>query len=177
MNDSKEIPNILVDFYKKYDKYIVGEPYVFKLCSDVSNNSVYKEWLVIMQKLDDTLTNEKRSDVLFMDHAKFRANKLKVIEIVNVHDTNITQNCIVNAFDRKKTVYTVGDIVKPDEYDANINKVCSNGIHYYRSLLAAYSYRDPPSMHTGVWMQFSDNGTYTKTYYVAGKEIPSNDKE
>jgi hypothetical protein len=59
MIDSKEMSNVLVELHKKYEKYVDDEMYVFKLCSDVSDdsNSVYKEWLVILQKLDDTLTN------------------------------------------------------------------------------------------------------------------------
>src|SRR5438128_254473 len=53
---------------------------VFKSCD--------YEWIVVLKKLSDTLTNEDRHCVVDARYAKFRANKLKVMLIFNKLNPN-----------------------------------------------------------------------------------------
>ena len=55
-------------------EYIVDPKYVFKSCGN---------YIVVLQKLLDTITNESRSDVSNAMYANYRANKLRVILIIN----------------------------------------------------------------------------------------------
>jgi hypothetical protein len=117
-------------------KYTNNESYVYKLCRDVSLQSIEISnedkravWLVIMQKLDDTKTNEDRKSVVNKNYAKFRANRLKVINIIHAHDPSIilSKNYIVNEYEDILTMYEIGNIVVANDYDEDINKVCSEG--------------------------------------------------
>ena len=61
--------------------------YVFKSCS--------RDWIVVLQKLADTITNESRP-VVDADCAKFRANKLQVVDIIHKFDQT-TRDSICNS--------------------------------------------------------------------------------
>lgn len=128
--------------------------YVFKKCVDVDDSEYEgkeRKWLVVLEKLSDTRTTEKRDGVYNPNFAKFRADKLKVIEIINVNNLNNDKKSITNVYtDNKyegyddviyhKMVYTVNDVVFPDFFDDCIDNVCSNGIHYFKSFDMAFAY-------------------------------------
>jgi antitoxin component YwqK of YwqJK toxin-antitoxin module len=203
-----------------------NKSYVYKLCNDeLSRKDKSRKWLVIMRKLSltedyprSTKTNEKRSNVHKPDMrtAKFRADELEVVKIININKPSRTKKYVVNitktsnakanmranvrantrantranvranaradmrdnaradmrdnardnvkdntsddCIDNIKTKYVVGEIIKSDKYDDNIENVCSPGIHYFKSPIAAYYYRDVPSDFTGRWYKFYDNG-------------------
>src|SRR5579863_7490121 len=126
MTDKK---STLDDLTQKYKTYIDDASYVYKLCCDMVDKYAAREWLVILQKLEDTKTNEDRKDVADHLHAKFRADKLKVVEIVSVLDPRITKDFVVNEFHNIRAKYTKGEIVSPDRYEKCIDNVCSGGIH------------------------------------------------
>lgn len=160
--------------------------YVYKLC----NNNFYgknsqREWLVIMEKLPDTITNESRTGVINPLCAKFRADKLKVTAIINVN-TLCTIDSITNYYSQinhppwriaapiflateylvLETTYTVGEIAIPNSFDSNLSKVCTSGIHYFRSIEPAFYYRDSPPGFKGLWPTWSDNGVRQSNRYV-----------
>lgn len=188
MTDSKlkEISvSKLHELQKLCKKYIDDDSYLFKICHDITNSLENKgrKWLVIMQKLKDTKTNEKRDDIKDIKYAKCRANKLKVIGIIDIDNPNVTSSCIVNEYidnfssniERKlKTTYTVNEIVEPDKYDEDINNVCSSGIHYFKTLERAYYYKDANKNHkyTGYWADWGDSGNkILEGAYANGKKI------
>src|SRR5438552_1369387 len=85
----KSAIEILKCIKNKYKHYIDCENplYVYKMCTSFNNNNgklEKNEWLVIMKKLPDTVTNESRKNAFNCKYAKYRANKLEVIEIINV---------------------------------------------------------------------------------------------
>lgn len=153
--------------------------YVFKLCRDVKAIDKSRKWLVILKKPErsnELLTNEKRAGVIDHKCAKFRANGLIVVEIINIHDPKITKKVIVNRYTeqtvKKDTIYEVGKLVKPDVYDENIDNVYGGGIHYFETLLPAFYYRSLPSKYTGEWSVWHDNGQLKfKGYYMNGKRV------
>ncbi len=103
----------------------------------MATNYCYKScginWIVKMEKLPDTITNENRKDVVNKLTAKFRANKLKVTDIFNKFD-NTKINEITNSCFTKQLTYKIGEIVVADNFDPNIDNVCSSGIHYFNSI-------------------------------------------
>lgn len=145
---------LLKKMHKKYP-YESDESYVYKLCYSTTNQ---KTWIVIMQKLKETKTNEERKRVYEKMLAKFRADKLKVIEIFNAIDPDETTTMIVNRFNKKTLTYEVGKIVEADKYDENIDKVCSGGVHYFKSLDAAFYFNRPLAGCTGYWFDINGDG-------------------
>lgn len=151
--------------------------FVYKLIVDDTKNSTgnCENWLVVMKKLEDTTkaeptqtkTNENRSNVIDENYAKFRADKLKVVEIINVDNPKITRDKIVNKFKfdydmtlsvNNETIYEVDKITECKYYDDDIDVVCSHGIHYFKTLVPAFYLRVPPANYTGVWIKWYDNG-------------------
>ncbi len=122
-----------------YETYINDPKYVYKSCQE--------EWIVILQKLDDTKTNEARAGTRINDikYAKCRANKLVVVLIFNKFDCEKTTQTITNSVYNPGAIeYNVNSIVIPNIYDEYIHTVCTNGIHYYLSIEPAFYLELPP---------------------------------
>jgi antitoxin component YwqK of YwqJK toxin-antitoxin module len=163
-------------------QYSTGH-YVFKCCNDAGNNhdeksdnknaNEYEEYIVVMEKLDTAITNESRKDVSNPMCAKFRANCLLVVDIIPINDPFKPVNSISHIPDQRAkyvTTYSSGKIVTPHEFDNDLNKVCTSGIHYFKSPECAYYYRLRPSLYTGHWKSWSDDGSLSsETNYVRGK--------
>lgn len=142
-----------------------GQPeYVYKSCSG---------YLVILEKLEDTLTNEARTGVVDPKCAKFRADKLKVVCIIDTTNLDNRPEKIMHVYKEldKSLAYIVGHIVYPDYFNHNINVICSTGIHYFKSLEPAFFYNKwNTCMYTGLWKHWHDNGQLeTICNYVDGK--------
>ncbi|VBB18994.1 hypothetical protein YASMINEVIRUS_1526, partial [Yasminevirus sp. GU-2018] len=140
----------LLEIYRVYTSYVGDPRYVYKLCSS--------RWIVILEKLPDTLCNEGRSNVIDMKYAKFRADKLLVVMIFEADKPTTKTQTITTQHKNIKTTYTVGKSVVPDFYDPRPNEVCSGGIHYFTTVDGAYYYRDPPNGYSGRWFAWNDAG-------------------
>ena len=93
----------LVLYVTKYN----DSSYVFKSCSH--------DWIVVLQKLPDTITNESRS-VVDADCAKFRANKLLVVDIIHKFDQIITCDSIRNSvYADEQMEYKKGEIIEAED--------------------------------------------------------------
>lgn len=184
MSDKKEIDvasiisenKNLQELLKLCHKYTSDKSYIYKLCSDISFNDQSSDrknseikWLVIMKKLTMTRTNDARFDINDEFYAKFRANELLVVKIINADDPKTTTKFIINQYKNYKLKYEVGKVVRPNKYDINIDNVCSSGIHYFKSLVRAYYYRFPPGDFTGTWIDWYDNGKLYKIWNCIGQ--------
>lgn len=129
--------------------YTNQEQYVYKLCLG--------HYLVVMRKLDDSKTNESRTNIYNLMYAKCRANKLEVCRIIDI-DSLLDVKQIENHYDQKRLEYKVGNVVYPDYYDSNLQNVCSGGVHYFKRLKRAYYYRDRPHGWIGDWEEWDDDG-------------------
>jgi antitoxin component YwqK of YwqJK toxin-antitoxin module len=161
--------NRLEEILELYKKYIKCDSYFYKICHDLSSISDKRDdrWLVIMKKTNNTKTNEARSNIPNEEctkYAKFRANELEVVEIFDAKNPYTTQSYIIHSYGLNKIKYKVGEIVKADKYNDDIDAVCTNGIHYFKTIQCAYYYRNIPEDYTGVWFEWYDNGTI-KSYY------------
>lgn len=146
------------------EKFIGNEEIVFKLCED---NTSGDDWFVILEKTKDTKTNEDRAHVFNKACAKFRASELKVIDIFKVNDPNITKAFIISSYKGKCTMYQVGKITKPDSYDTDIDEICTNGLHYFKTPGAAFHYSCKlDESYTGVWINYYDDGGKSNEGYL-----------
>lgn len=152
----------ILDLCKKYSN---DSSYVYKISSNLSgqlDEHEDTEWLIVLQKLDDTLTNEEREGITNRDYAKFRADKLKVIDIINIIDVKKKSKCVINAYlgDTKiKTLfYEVNKIVMADSFDPDLNAICSNGIHYFKTPLPALYYAKVHKKYNGKRYFYSPSG-------------------
>jgi hypothetical protein len=72
-----------------------------------------------------------------------------------------------------ETKYTCGEIIIPDKFDLDLNVVASNGIHYVKTVDAAYYHRLRPETHTGWWFSWNANGESESTCAcINGEKVP-----
>ena len=96
-----------------YTKYINDDNYVFKSCQN--------QWIVILQRLPNTISNEKRSGIFDKKFAKFRGNMFKVIRIFNKFFPTYTLKDVTNStFTKKILTYRSGRNVEIYDYDKDI---------------------------------------------------------
>jgi hypothetical protein len=103
-------------------------------------------FLIVMKKLPDTITNE-HLNVENKDTYILRANKLKVLMIINLKNMNHKRNHVAQTiFVQDDDLYgendidiwyTVGENVCNDKYDPN--KPDYHDIHYFKTVDEAYT--------------------------------------
>jgi hypothetical protein len=106
----------------------------------IYNEGLYKACqnsIVILQLLEDTVTNENRKDVVDDNYAKFRCDKALVVDIQSVKTDRSLQKD--KSFYRKDFLYQKGKIVTAD-FNLDIDNVCASGIHYFKTKEAARSW-------------------------------------
>lgn len=148
-----------VESILKFYPQFIDSDYVFKSCQGA--------WIVVLEKLSDTLTNETRDNIVEKQYAKYRADKLKVIMIFNKHNPSQTKKEVVNSFYKNlEIIYKVGEIVHSDSFDSNLNNVCTSGIHYFLNIEPAYYLEcEYWGCFTGKYIQWYDNGQKRQESY------------
>lgn len=170
---TEEVENTLDKISLIYAKYVNDPMYVYKMCNDGEIR-----WIVVLQKLNDTITTERFDEKNILKHVlfrKYRADKLHVVEIFDADHPTITTESIthqrlalLDAHNNQNVVYTVDKDVYPDEFDTT-SKRCSNGIHYLKSVEGAYYYGSPHVNYTGAWFSHTDAGyLYSSGHYTNG---------
>ena len=138
--------------------------YFFKSCGG--------EWIVVLEKTDGTITTQSRllPDDRNKQFAKYRADKLTVVDIIYKFNPNKTTDQICNTFFGSHTVkYIKGSIVVPNSFDQNIDKVCSYGIHFYERIEPAF-YLELEKVENGKWTAWYDSGQKeVEIEYLNGK--------
>jgi antitoxin component YwqK of YwqJK toxin-antitoxin module len=153
--DNKKIDQLSAQYSSKKD-------YVFKSCS--------VDWIVVLQKLPDTKTNESRSDIKDPNYAKFRADKLHVVDIVHKITNQITNEIANTAHKEKTIIYKKGEIIEVDDFNKDLDEVCAPGIHYVKSVEAAFYYEIPDN-YNGLCKSWYNNGLlYDKGIFKNGME-------
>ncbi len=140
-----------------------GKMMLFGIMSNSNINTdtdlCYKKcgnYIVKMKKLPDTRTNETRTGVIDRKHAKFRADKLFVVSIE--HETTGEKiDEIENTFYEEKVCYIVSQEVSVEDYDPDLNRVCTTGIHYFLSRESAF-YWNIAKVKDGQYYKWYENG-------------------
>ncbi len=165
-----------------YPELLVNSKLVFK-------SSKYF-WIVVLEKTEKTKTNESRDKIAVPEFAWYRGSEFKVVKIFNKFDPSHTINSIENNKIFKglhnNLTYTVGEIVSPSifitkngeehgHYDEDMNNIHSYGIHYFKTMDAAFYYdlhKIPTDQgeYTGKYYQFFPNGKILMEIdYYSGK--------
>jgi antitoxin component YwqK of YwqJK toxin-antitoxin module len=116
-------------------------------------------------------TNEKRGGIADPLHAKFRTDKALVIDIKNF-TTGLQMEEDVSKHD-PEFVYKVGEEVRGDDYDEDINEVCAPGIHYFKTKEAAESWWLRHNLYKieGLYRTWYENGQLeSEANYKDGKK-------
>jgi antitoxin component YwqK of YwqJK toxin-antitoxin module len=145
------------------EDYLINSIYVYKSCADC---------VVILERLPDTVTNENRNNITNKEcklFAKYRGSNFLVKDIFHKFDSIKKVSSILNSNFENKLEYKIGKVIIPDDFDINLEEVCSNGIHYFLKLECAFYY----SLHeiqNGEYLSWYDNGQQRKKCtYTDGK--------
>lgn len=134
---------------------------------------VYKKlsngWIAELKILGKT--NEARK-VHNKNFSKYRTSKAKVLRIFKKgRNGKITLKKRAGSGLRDKTFkYKTGEIIEVDDFNKNIKKVCTTGIHYFKSYEPAYMFNLNFSRYTGFHKQWHENGEKAvESNWVKGK--------
>jgi len=115
------------------------------------------DFIVQMKRMQDTKDNEMRAKVVDARYAKFRANKLMVMRILDTL-SNVFVDSIKHSYKHIygdiPIEYRVGKIALPNGFEDNVDIICAEGIHYFNTLFAAYCYVRNEVMNS------NENGTF-----------------
>ncbi len=143
--------------------YLDDDKYVYKSCGN---------YIVVLEKLIYSRTNESRTNVVDHKYAKYRANKLKTILVINKFDPSDVIVEIQNSYYTKKVVYRTGEIIEIVDYNYDLNEVCSTGIHYFKTIEQSFFWEllECNPTYTGKFIQWHDNGNkWYEGEYKEGK--------
>ncbi len=112
-------------------------------------------FVVVLQLMDDSKTDEDRSDAVNPNFARFRTNKAKVVKIYD----KVT-NEEINEVQSDKLVYQKKCVIKDDYKSVEVDPTCKSGIHYYETEDAAHYHNLLKSIpdYTGLVMYHTENG-------------------
>ena len=158
---------ILTEHIQK--RYPEGQ-FLYKSCSTADES-----WIVVLELTKYARTNQTR--LLASDpnrkYAKFRSSLLKVIDIINKFDQTKTIDSIESSvYTESKVKYVKKKIVKSNLFDCDLSEVCSNGIHFFESIEAAFYY-ELRGLHnyTGHWTAWDDDGQkYSEGDFLNGEK-------
>lgn len=118
-----------------------------------------KDYIIKLElSIDDSVFTNMDRIVKNKEHAKYRCNKARVVQIYNKHN-NQKINSISSDHDFH-FIYNVGDIVEVYDYDKNTDNTCSNGIHFYLTEETAYYHEllRYCQKYTGEYKSWYDDG-------------------
>ena len=125
---------------------------------------------IIELHIDTLVANNLNRIVIDKNHAKYRCKQACVVKIYNKF-TNEEINYVKSDYN-PSVIYKKGKYITIAEYDNDINKICTHGIHFYLTKEAAYFHNiDEKMILDGEYKIWFDNGLLCKRYnYVNGKK-------
>ena len=134
----------------------------------VAQTTDEKRVIITLDIPEDTYTNMNRTDIVNKDTAKYRANKATVLSIED-ENGNMYETATSCIHTDKQLTYKVGETVVVEDYDTNIENVCSSGIHYFLNKRVAELY-NLPKIENGLYQVWYDNGQkLMECTYINGK--------
>jgi antitoxin component YwqK of YwqJK toxin-antitoxin module len=92
-----------------------------------------------------------------------------VKDIFHKFDSTKKVSSILSSNFENKLEYKIGKVIIPDNFDINLEKVCSNGIHYFLKLECAFYY-SLDEIQNGEYLEWYENGQqYVKCTYTNGE--------
>ena len=160
---------------------------IIEYCALFDDQHVYRPFnnvfIIIFKKLDDSTTNEDRLSITYPKNAIYIANKLQVVDILNVRDKTNRVLRLTEKFAKHSLIYEAGKVVEhPSYHDVNDNRLfscypsfaysvkytCANGILYFKTIKRALA----DLMLTRKYKTFYSNGQKAEVGYFT--EITEN---
>lgn len=141
-------------------------------------NIVYKScgnYIVVLKKLENTITNENRCGIVDSNHAKFRANTLMTILIINKMNGQLVTKITNSCYSKKIFLYELNKIAIVNDYDMHSNIICAPGIHYFKSIESAYFYdfKNIETHYTGTIKKWLSDGYLYQEYELLNGHMVS----
>jgi antitoxin component YwqK of YwqJK toxin-antitoxin module len=112
--------------------------------------------LITLDIPEDAITNVARTSVVVKETAKYRTNKAKVLKIEDKDGKEYTE-ARTGFYDLESLTYRLNELVEVSDYDMNLEKVCSRGIHFFLSKRLAEQY-ERDSIRNGLFQRWHENG-------------------
>lgn len=138
-----------------------------------------RDIIIVLEYTNNTQHNEERKGIVDINFAKFRASELNVIDILNI-STNERLKSFAHSWSNSKQSkinikYTINEIIKPNKpFDENIQKVCASGIHYFKSIDAAFYYiyvNKNFNNYSGDWIISNPNGSIHERHEFENNKV------
>ena len=124
--------------------------------------------VVTLEIPEDALTNINRKNVAVKEYAKHRCNKAKVLKIED-EDGNEYTSARSYCYLKKSLEYILNETIVVDDYDMNLDEVCSTGIHFFLDRRCAELY-GLDYIENGLYQEWHKNGQkYMECTYLNGK--------
>jgi antitoxin component YwqK of YwqJK toxin-antitoxin module len=124
----------------------------------VAKNGGDTRVVITLEIPEDALTNMERSTIRVKDTAKYRTNKAIVVKIEDQKGNKYTSAKSFVHKDKSLT-YTLGETLIIEDYDSDIEKVCSSGIHFFLNKHVAEVYElNKNDIENGLYQLWYDNG-------------------
>ena len=124
--------------------------------------------VVTLEIPEDAITNMKRKDIVDINYAKHRTNKAKVVKIQD-ENGNQYYSAVSFGYDKKTLNYKLNDTIVINDYDMNLENVCSTGIHFFLTRRGAELY-GLEHIENGLLEKWYDNGQkFEERTYVNGR--------
>ena len=148
-----EIMSVLESLKIKCLKYLKDKKYVYKGTDKA---------IIVLKLLDDTQTNEHSFTVVNRNFARFRANKLLVVDIIDIMNPSLHLKEIRCPF-CPEFLFSVGEIVEEPKFTL-FETDKKNGIHYFTTVDGAFYYKMYKKNITERHVSFRCNGQIAASY-------------
>lgn len=125
-----------------YGEHLNSGKYGFKSCNS--------KWIIVLEKLEDTVTSEINHNYHEIKCALFRGSKFKVAAIFNKFDPLVRLNTITHKDGKIHSVYNVDEIIESKNFSTKSYSM--TGISYFVTII--------PAFYFGLNCEMED-GTYT----------------
>ena len=120
----------------------------------VAQTTDEKRVIITLDIPHDACTNMNRTNIINKDTAKYRTNKATVLYIED-ENGNMYETATSCIYTDKQLTYKVGETVVVEDYDTNVEKVCSSGIHYFLNKRPTEQYN---LVENGLYQSWHENG-------------------
>jgi antitoxin component YwqK of YwqJK toxin-antitoxin module len=126
-----------------------------------------KRVIITLSIPEDAITNINRKNIVDKNTAKHRTDKATVLKIEDSHGNEYTE--AKSSFYGSGLEYKLNETLIIEDYDTNLETVCSTGIHFFLERRVAELY-NLDVIENGLYQSWYDNGQkQTECNFVNGK--------
>ena len=131
-------------------------PVVKMIGYKVAQTTDEKRVIITLDIPNDACTNMNRTNIVNKDTATYRTNKATVRSIED-ENGNIYETATSCIYTDNQLTYNIGETLVVEDYDTNVENVCSTGIHYFLNRRVAELY-GLDTIKNGLYQKWHENG-------------------